>query len=379
MKKICFVVTISETFKCFFMQMAEYLHKEGNYDIFFICNSNTEFENSIPNYIHFIPVKMERGISLGGIKAIFEMKKIFKENKFDIVQYSTPNASFYASIASKLARIKIRNYHLMGLRYLGSSGAIKFFLKTLEKISCAFSTHIECVSNSNLELAVRDGLFKREKATVVWNGSTGGVDLNRFDYRMRQQYKSIIRNKLEIREDEFVFSFVGRITRDKGINEILSAFFELENRCKLLLIGDDEGIETLNRELWEKAIQNDDIIILQSVNDIEKYYCAADVLLLPSYREGFGMVIAEAAAMGTPAIVSNIPGPIDVVEPDKTAILVNAKDINALRDAMNFVLCSKSRINEMSENCVEHIKKNFDSKALCKYILERKDKLISFE
>ena len=93
MKKICFITTVSITLKAFVVETAKYLHEKGNYDISFICNEDKQFQATLPSYIHFYPVAMERGISFGGLKAMLEIKKIFKTQKFDMIQYSTPNAS----------------------------------------------------------------------------------------------------------------------------------------------------------------------------------------------------------------------------------------------------------------------------------------------
>lgn len=109
------------------------MYEHGDYDITFICDRDDDFAASLPSYIHYIPISMKRGISVGGIRACAKMYKIFKENKFDLIQYSTPNASLYASIAAKIAGCKVRNYHLMGLRYLGASGVGRTILKAIEK------------------------------------------------------------------------------------------------------------------------------------------------------------------------------------------------------------------------------------------------------
>lgn len=111
----------------------------------------------------------------GSIYALKTLTRFFKKEKFDLIQYSTPNAAFYSSIAAKKADCKVRNYHLMGLRYLGASGMGRTILKALERIACHNSTSIECVSKSNMEMGIKEGLFPKEKVTVVWNGSTGGV------------------------------------------------------------------------------------------------------------------------------------------------------------------------------------------------------------
>lgn len=374
MKKLCFITTISVTLKSFVLESAKYIHEHGDYDITFICDGDDDFARSLPPYIHYIPINMKRGISIGGIKACAEMYKIFKENKFDLIQYSTPNASLYASIAAKVAGCKVRNYHLMGLRYLGASGVGRTILKTIEKFTCSNSTSIECVSKSNLELGISEGLFSEDKAVVVWNGSTGGVDLSRFDIAKRAQWRNEIRNEQGFDDKDFVYGFVGRITRDKGINELLEAFLNLKTDAKLLLIGQFENEETLNPDLLEKAKNNPNIQFHNAVNDIERYYAAIDVLLLPSYREGFGNVVIEAGAVGTPAIVSDIPGPTEAIERDKTALVVPVKDASALMNAMKKIRTMDYK--NMGKMAAVFAKDKFDSKFLCGKILERKKGLL---
>lgn len=244
----------------------------------------------------------------------------------------------------------------------------------MEKISCNYSTHIECVSNSNLEIGIKEKVLKKEKAQVVWNGSSGGVDLKRFDYSKRLTYRKEIRSKYGLSESDFVFGFVGRITKDKGVNELLEAFLSIED-AKLLMVGKEEGASTLNQRIYNVSMENSNIIFVGQVKDVEKYYAALDVLILPSYREGFGNVIIEAAAMGTPAIVSNIPGPIDAVEIGKTALVVNKKDTDSLLEAMKKI--QRMDYIEMGVQAEQFAREKFDSETLCRKILETKKEILS--
>ena len=373
-RKICYITTIALSIRAFFVPQMKYLAENG-YDVTVICSPDEKLQEDLGENIRFIPVSIARGISpktlLG---SIMKLKKIFREENFDIVQYSTPNAAFCASVAAWLAGVKIRNYHLMGLRYLGMSGVVREIFKNLERITCCLSTHIECVSNSNLEVAVKEHIFKREKAEVVWNGSTGGVDLQRFSSVKRDTYRSEVRRELGILEDEYVFGFIGRITKDKGINELLDAFYGIHTNCKLLIVGDKDG-ETVDSGLWERALKSRHIIIKNAVRDIERYYAAMDVLVLPSYREGFGMVIAEAAAMGTPVICSDIPGTVDAMKDGKTGFLVNVKDVGSLRKKMKMFLNNPALGKEMSTDCIRFVENKFDSRILHQKIKERKDRL----
>ncbi len=376
MKKICYITTISLTIKSFFVPQLKHLADKG-YQTTVICSYDESLEKELCEHTKYIPVEIARGISPLTIgKSIVELTRVLKREKFDMVQYSTPNAAFVASVASRLAGIRIRNYHLMGFRYLGAKGILRYILKILEKVSCANSTHIECVSKSNLELGVREKIFSKEKACVVWNGSSGGVDLKRFDAGKRDEWRKEIRQKLEYKEDDFVFGFVGRVTKDKGIDELLSAFLNLREQPKLLLVGHAEGVDTLNKELYESAGKNENIKFVDAVSDIEKYYAAIDVLVFPSYREGFGNVVIEAAATGTPAIISNIPGPVDAVIPDVTAKLVEARDVVSLQGAMEDMLNDRKKIKEMSEKAYNFVLTHFDSAELNNKISERKDELL---
>ena len=371
MKKICYVVTIPLTIRSFFIPQLRYLSDNG-FDVTVICSSDDMLQNELGKKVTFIPVEIPRGISIGGSwKAIRELIRIFRNEKFDIIQYSTPNAALYASIASKYVKCKVRNYHLMGFRYLGANSIEKSLLKEIERFTCKNSTSIECVSKSNLEIGVQEKIFPKNKATVVWNGSTGGVDVERFNYKMREKYRGEIREKYNISEHEFVYGFVGRITRDKGVNEILEAYQQIKG-TKLFLIGPNEGIDTLEYNVYRQSLRDNRIIYTDNVKEVEKYFAAIDVLLLPSYREGFGNVVIEAGAMGTPAIVSNIAGPIDTSIKNKTAFWVKTKDAQELKKAMEFCVMHKEIVLKMGLQALDYSITNFSQDILNKKILERK-------
>ena len=376
MKKICYIATLGTTIESFFIPQLKALAEEG-FEVWLICSPDIpDMAAKLGAKIRYRPLSIPRGISLGGmLRAMRQMKELFEEEKFDLIQYSTPNAAYCAAWAGKRAGIPIRNYHMMGLRYLGASGMLRRMLKELERQTCARSTHIECVSPSNLHMAIEEGLFAPSKGCVVWNGSSGGVELDRFDGRKRAQYRREVREKLGIPEDETVFGFIGRITRDKGINELLRAFEKLE-RGDLLLVGRIEDEESLESALLDAARSDPRVIFTGQVpeEEVAHYVCAMDVLLLPSYREGFGNVIIEAAAMGTGAIVSDIPGPTDAIEEGVTGVKVPSGDAEALEERMRD--CLEGRLVFRQEDCIDYVRRDFDSRMLCKKIVERKRDLL---
>lgn len=374
MKRICFVTTVPGTIRAFILPLAEYMHENTKWDISFICSDNENFEKSLPEYIHFYPVHMERGISLAGIKAMFQIKKILKKEKFDMVQYSTPNASLYTAMAAKSAKIPIRLYCQWGIAYVGFNGLKREIFKTVEKFVCGLSTYVQPDSKSNLNFARSEGLYSGKKSSVIWNGSACGVSLDKFNIQRKNEYRSYIREKYNIGRNTFVYIFIGRVTRDKGINELLSAFKKLNDDSVLFLIGKNEVDTSVNRELYDWSLENKNIIYTGNVDDVERYLSASDCYVLPSYREGFGMSVIEAEAMGVPVIVTDIPGPVDAVIDNKTGLLVKKADENSLLDAMKKI--RKLNYQEMGKEGHKFASDNFEQKQLFDKIIESRNELL---
>lgn len=376
--KICFITTISATIESFILPLAEYIHSYTDWEISFICSNNDEFAQSLPDYINFYPVYMERGISLAGIKAMFEMNKIFKREKFDIIQYSTPNASLYASLAGTLAQIPIKLYCQWGMAFVGFSGIKRKIFKSVEKLICKLSTWIEPDSKSNLDYAHKEKLYPESKGSVIWNGSACGVNLNKFDIRKKENYRTLIRTKNNISDEAFVYVFIGRVTKDKGINELLQAYKNIENKdTYLMLLGNTEIDHTVNSELYDWSRKNKNIIYVGNTNIVEQYLSAADCYVLPSYREGFGLSVIEAEAMGVPVIVTDIPGPKDAMINNITGVTVKKADVESLEKAM--VGIRNLDMQKMGYNAHLFVVDKFEQKTLLSKVVEdRKRLLIKF-
>ncbi|MGB4091063.1 MAG: glycosyltransferase, partial [Ruminococcus flavefaciens] len=214
-KKVCFVSTTSITMKCFIIPIAHELAKTG-INVTLICdNDESMFQICEEKGLTYHPIHMGRGIDISGLKAIKEIKQFLKSERFDLVQYCTPNAACYTSIAAKLAQIPKRLYCQWGIRYVGLSGISRKLFKVIEKIVCYLSTDIRAVSWKNRDYAVSEGLYKSKKASVVGNGGTIGVDMSQFDINKKSVYNTAIRKQCGISEDAFVFGFCGRLSRDK--------------------------------------------------------------------------------------------------------------------------------------------------------------------
>lgn len=376
MKKICICTTVSITMKTFVVETAKYLHEKCGYDITLICNEDKKFEESLPEYLHFIPVHMARGIDFSALKSINEFARIFKEQKFDIVQYSTPNAACYASIAAKRAKIPIRLYCQWGIRYVGMSGISRKIFKTIEKMVCRNSTDIRAVSLLNKAYAVSEGLYLDKKAIVVGNGGTIGVDMSKYDIKKKVKWRNNLREKYNISSNDFVFGFAGRISIDKGCRELLSAFKELEienSNAKLFIVGPVEDNCGIDLDLIAWARQSENVVMTGMVDgkQMNQYYAVMDVLVHPTYREGFGMVIQEAGALGIPVITTDIPGASEVMENRVSSIHIKVKDIYALRTAMRSFVEHPDKAIVYGKAAYERTKKLYDRQVMLEY--QRKD------
>lgn len=377
MKKICFITTISLTLRAFVLKTAEFLHENTDWDISFICSNDDEFRAMLPEYIHYYPVQMERGISIGGIHAMLEMKKIFAREKFDLIQYSTPNASLYASLAGKIVGVPVRLYCQWGMAFVGFQGIKRRIFKTEEKFVCSLSTHIEPDSNSNLLFSHEEGLYPKAKGSVIWNGSACGVNLEKFNFNNRIEYRNKIRVKYHIPNNAYVFGFVGRVTRDKGINEMLEAFQSIyTGKEYLLIVGPNEVDGTVNSELISWAKNSPNIIFTGYTNVVEQYLSAMDCYILPSYREGFGMGVVEAEAMGVPVIVTNIPGPVDAMINGITGITVEKKNANQLKDAMVSMMTDDDWLTGKDRICVDYARERFEQHQFLQMVLQDRKNLL---
>lgn len=382
MKKICFVTTVSLTLDVFVLEFAKYLHDNTDWDITFVCNEDEAFANRLPKYIHFHPIPMKRGISVAGVKAMLEMWKFFKEQKFDLIQYSTPNASLYAAMAGKFAKIPVRLYCQWGMVFVGFTGLKRRIFKTIEKAVCRLSTRIEPDSNSSLKFAHEEGLYPESAGAVIWNGSACGVDLHKFDRSKKDEYRKNIRERYGIPEDAFVFGYVGRVTREKGMNELLESaesVIDGDKNIYLFMVGSEEVDDTIDQNLYGWSKNCPQVVYTGYTRVVEQFMSAMDCFVLPSYREGFGMSVIEAEAMGVSVIITDIPGPVDGMLKDKTGLAVPKMDAKALKAAMDKLAASPDLCQEFGKNGVEYVSQNFEQKELFRRMCEDRKALLSEE
>lgn len=371
-KKVCFVSTTSITMKCFIIPIAHELAEKG-IDVTLICDTDESmYQLCKDNGLTYHPIHMGRGIDLSGLKAVKEIRDFLKAEHFNLVQYCTPNAACYTSIAAKMAKVPKRLYCQWGIRYVGLSGTSRKLFKAIEKLVCYLSTDIRAVSWKNKEFAVSEGLYKTNKASVVGNGGTIGVDMSLFDIEKKSEFNSEIRKQYGISEDAFIFGFCGRLSRDKGSNELLSAFKKISRSHPdviLFVVGDIEGNTGINEKLLYWAQKSPSVIFAGKIPEAEvyRYYAPMDVLVHPTYREGFGMVIQEAGAYGIPCITTNIPGASEVMVDGESCMLVEARNAEQLCVAMKKFLSNAVLLKQTGERAIERTKNLYERKIMLKY------------
>lgn len=379
-KRICFCTTLAGTIRSFLVPLSQYLVEHENYDVTFIADTSDILNEYLNEHIHYIPVPMKRGVAFDGLQAIWRFYKIFKREKFDIVQYSTRNAATYASIAAWMAGIKTRIFCQWGMMFIAMKGLKRWLLKLDDKMVCALSTNVETESFTIREEAIREKVYKPEKSVVIWNGSACGVDVSKYNMSMKPAWRKEYRKKYGIPESSTVFGYCGRITRDKGLNELFGAFRQLiettNSDAYLMIIGANDHAETIDQDLFAWAKGNDRVIFTGYTREVPPHYSALDVFCSLSYREGFGLVVIEAAGMGVPAIVTDCPGQWDTITAGKTGLHVPAHKTKEVVEAMLFYIQNPEKTIEMGVQTRKEVEEKYDQQTLFAKLAEHRNELI---
>ena len=283
---------------------------------------------------------MERKISpLADLRALFRMIRLLRRLDPDIVHSHTPKAGLLGTLAAFLARVPVRVYHLRGSPMVTARGLTRAILKAVDRLTCGLAHRVICVSHSHRALMVEEGVVEAEKAVVLAGGSSNGVDARgRFDPdRQGEAARSALRAELGIPTAATVIGFVGRLVRDKGIVELAQAWQSLREEhpeAQLVLVGDLEQRDAVPDSVMRGLIEDPRVHRTGFVADAAPFYAAMDLLVLPTYREGFPNVPLEAAAMELPAVVTQMTGCVDAVEDGVTGTIVPVRDADALARAI---------------------------------------------
>lgn len=375
MKNKIFIVSTTSTFFNFFKGQLKFLSL--TYDITLLSKDTSNSLNTIANRenVNCKEVIIEREISLfKDFRALLLLSYLFIKNKPDMVWGNTPKGSFLSILAAYIARIRVRQYMCHGLRYQSESGIKKKILVLMEKITCQLATQVVCVSFGVREQLIKDKIASSKKAIVIGDGSCNGIDTEFFNSAVVDKKKlSELRNELGLTDNDFVFIFIGRVVRDKGIGELLSAFKELSKErddIRLVVVGKIEKHNAISQENLDVLTNNKYIHYLGKQNDIRPFLAISDTLILPSYREGFGVVLLEALSMGLPIIASNIIGCSDIVEPNVNGLFCERGNIESLIQVMNKVILDEKFRYTLQVNARESILKKYSKSKVWDNYLE---------
>jgi glycosyltransferase involved in cell wall biosynthesis len=283
-----------------------------------------------------LPVPIARDIApLGDLRAIFVLWRRLRAGRFDLVHSLTPKAGLIGMLAARLAGVPLRVHTFTGQVWATRTGPVRWLFKAMDRVLAACATHLLVDSASQRLFLIDQGIAPAAKLTVLGAGSVSGVDTARF--RPDSGLRTEVRAQHGIAPEAVVFVFVGRLVREKGLIELVQAFGQVAARDSgawLLLIGPDEAgllpgaLEPLPRPARARVHCEGDSAAP------ERYLVAGDVFVLPSYREGFGTSVIEAAGAGLPAIASRVYGLVDAVEEGVTGLLVPPRDAAALAGGM---------------------------------------------
>lgn len=318
-------------------------------------------------------IPMERPIALvRDIVCLFKFIIFFLMERPYVVHGNTPKASMLSMVAAWVTRVPVRIYMCHGLRYQGTQGKMRKLLMWMEKLTCACATEVICVSNGVRGTFAEDGICDFNKSVVIGAGSATGLDVEHFNPEVVEH--NVLRTELGLSQDDFVFIFVGRIVTDKGINELVSAFNRLSGeypQAHLVLIGNEElELNPITADSRSIIHSNKHIHPIGRRTDVRPYLKDADAFVFPSYREGFGMVLIEANAMGTPAISSDIIGCNEIIIEGENGVLIPSKDADALYIKMKEWLENPVSVKKMSAVCRKSIVQRFNRAEVWKLYLD---------
>ena len=326
--------------------------------------------------VRTIAIPMERRISL--IKdfiSLIRLIVLFAKERPDMVHSITPKAGLLSMLAAWITRVPVRMHTFTGLVFPTATGKMQKLLIAMDRLTCFCATHI----NPEGEGVKRDLVnynITSKPLHIIANGNVNGIDLEYFDKTPEVVEKACSYKK----EGTFTFCFVGRMVRDKGINELVHSFLRLyqkDERVRLLLVGPfEKELDPVLPEGEEHILHHPGICYMGYQNDVRPFLVASDALVFPSYREGFPNVVIQAGAMGLPAIVTDINGCNEIVLPDLNGVIIPSKDEQALYESMKYFASHPVEVERMAANARPLIASRYEQRIVWNALLDEYKSII---
>lgn len=300
------------------------------------------------------------------IIALAKLFLFFRKQQFHIVHSTTPKAGLLSMLAAFMAGVPVRLHTFTGQPWVNMRGIKRWLTRNSDRVIASLSTHCYADSASQRAYLVEQNIVVEDHISVIGAGSLAGVDLGRFD-KTRFEYSECtrLRSAIGIPEEAKVLLFIGRITADKGINELLQAFASLKRTgctAHLIFVGSFDTESGVSGSITRGQVELiPDTHIVGYSNVPEHYLAIADILCLPSYREGFGTVVIEAAAMGVPTVGTNIYGLSDAIIHGETGLLVAPRDAESLAKAIAELLGNERLLSKMGSSSKQRARELFDA------------------
>ena len=376
-KKICFVVAIAGTAQSFLRDHIKALHED--YDVYLAGNIKDVKELEMLDITSWKRINVERPISLSNdLKAVFQLSSYFRKMKFDAVHSVTPKAGLVCALAGFIARVPIRIHIFTGQVWATRRGGMRFILKSLDRLIAKLNTHILVDGNCQKNFLIQQGVISDTKALVLGEGSICGVNMIKFNPSC--EVRMAIRKELGIAEDKVVFVFMGRLNRDKGVFELLSAFDRLASINKkvfLLLLGSDE--ENVASTFGQyKEVSKENFLYYGVTSEPQRLLQAGDIFVLPTYREGFGSSVIEAACLGLPTITSDAYGVLDASILGETGLQCKVGDVESLYVCMRELIDDARKRKIFGDAGRKRVQEKFAGTVVVKNWKEYYDQLLSY-
>ena len=370
--KICRIAAIPASLNILLKGQLAFLNKY--YEVIAVSSSGIEqVELANREGVQVKSINIERKISIfKDLHSLWMLYIFFKKEKPEIVHSITPKAGLLSMIAAKIAGVPVRIHTFTGLIFPSKTGIMKKILIQMDKLLCYCATNVY-PEGKGVKADLINFKITSKPLKVIANGNVNGIDLEFFNTtQISEEIKNRLRSDLKLCKEDFVFIFVGRLVKDKGINEMISAFTcQKEKNIKLLLVGSFEtDLDPLLPETINEISNNPNIISVGFQNDVRPYFAISNALLFPSYREGFPNVVLQAGAMGLPSIVSNINGCNEIIIDGENGIIIPIKNSIAIFDAMKKIFENETFHLKLKYNSRKRIVENYEQSVVWNAILK---------
>ncbi|HLA56744.1 MAG TPA: glycosyltransferase family 4 protein [Flavobacterium sp.] len=360
MKKVIRTSTVALSLDILLKGQLKFL--SGYYEIVAVSGNDNHLQ-AVENRegVRTIDVPIQRKISpWNDLVSLYKLYKVFKKERPFIVHSITPKAGLLSMVAAYFAKVPVRIHTFTGLIFPNKTGLMQKTLILMDKMLCAFATDIYPEGQGVKADLIRYKITSKP-LHIIANGNVNGIDVDYFDPSLFTDTENAsLRQSLGISANEFVFIFVGRLVKDKGINELVAAFSKLHSNCKLLLVGPIEPeLDPLLPETLREIDSNKNILTTGYQTDVRPYFAIADSLVFPSHREGFPNVVLQAGAMELPCIVTDINGSNEIIENGKNGLIIPVKNENAILEAMKKLMANSEMQAEMRQNARPKIVSRF--------------------